>query len=363
MARRKRQSSTFNLSFLDIMSCGFGAVVLVFLIIDHSLEVEIRTVNAEALSEVELLEEDIREGEEGLVRLRNALDEADLDIVEADGRARRITEELDEYEALIASIEESGVSDSDAVAKIQAEMKQLKEEIKLLEEASQAAAGRSAREFVGDGNRQYLTGLNMGGRRIAILVDTSASMLANELVNVIRLRNMDPELQKQAGKWTRTLDTVDWLIAQLPTNAQFQVISFNNTAQPVITGTGNTWLKVADTERLEEISVRLREQTPQGGTNLHNAFTKLSELPSPPDNIFILTDGLPTQGPISSQRKFITGPERKKLFEQAIRFLPKGVPVNTILFPMVGDPYAAWAFWRLAGETRGSMLSPASDWP
>ena len=199
MARRKRQSSTFNLSFLDIMSCGFGAVVLVFLIIDHSLEVEIRTVNAEVLSEVELLEEDIREGEAGLVRLRNALDEADLDIVEADGLARRITEELDEYEALIASIEESGVSDSDAIAKLQAEINQLEEEIRLLEEASEAEAGRSAREFVGEGNRQYLTGLNLGGRRIAIMVDTSASMLANQLVNVIRLRNMDPELQKQAG--------------------------------------------------------------------------------------------------------------------------------------------------------------------
>ena len=100
------------------MSCGFGAVVLVFLIIDHSLEVEIRTVNAEVLSELELLEEDIREGEAGLVRLRNALDDADLDIVEADGLAQRITEELDEYEALIASIEESGVSDSDAIAKL-----------------------------------------------------------------------------------------------------------------------------------------------------------------------------------------------------------------------------------------------------
>ena len=216
MARRKRQSSTFNLSFLDIMSCGFGAVVLVFLIIDHSLEVEIRTVNAEVLSEVELLEEDIREGEAGLVRLRNALDDVDLDIVEADGLARRITEELDEYEALIASIEESGVSDSDAIAKLQAEINQLEEEIRLLEEASEAEAGRSAREFVGEGNRQYLTGLNLGGRRIAIMVDTSASMLANQLVNVIRLRNMDPELQKQAGKWTRTLDTVDWLTAQLP---------------------------------------------------------------------------------------------------------------------------------------------------
>jgi hypothetical protein len=115
LARRKRQASTFNLSFLDIMSCGFGAVVLVFLIIDHSLEIEIQTVNAEVLAEVNLLDEDIREGEAGLVRLRNALDEADLEIVEADGLARRITEELDEYEALIASIEESGVSETDAV--------------------------------------------------------------------------------------------------------------------------------------------------------------------------------------------------------------------------------------------------------
>ena len=204
------------------MSCGFGAVVLVFLIIDHSLEIEIRTVNAEVLSEVALLEEDIREGEAGLVRLRNALSEADLDIVEADGRARRITEELDEYEALIASIEESGVSDSDAIAKLQAEINQLEEEIKLLEEAAEAEAGRSAREFVGEGNRQYLTGLNLGGRRIAIMVDTSASMLANQLINVIRLRNMDPEWQKQAGKWRRTLDTVDWLTAQLPVNSEFR---------------------------------------------------------------------------------------------------------------------------------------------
>jgi hypothetical protein len=64
VARRKRRFQTFNLSFLDIMSCGFGAVVLVFLIIDHSIEVESRELNVDLLSEVNMLEEDIREGEE-----------------------------------------------------------------------------------------------------------------------------------------------------------------------------------------------------------------------------------------------------------------------------------------------------------
>ena len=112
MVRRKRQATTFNLSFLDIMSCGFGAVILVFLIIDHSIEVQIESVNAEVLSEVDLLEEDIREGETGLVRLRNALDSIDLDIVEAQGRARVVTEELDRFEALLASLEESDVSET-----------------------------------------------------------------------------------------------------------------------------------------------------------------------------------------------------------------------------------------------------------
>ena len=317
MARRKRQASTFNLSFLDIMSCGFGAVVLVFLIIDHSLEIEIQTVNAEVLAEVNLLDEDIREGEAGLVRLRNALDEADLEIVEADGLARRITEELDEYEALIASIEESGVSETDAVNKLKAEINQLEEKIRLLQEAAEAEAGRSAREFVGEGNRQYLTGLNLGGDRIIILVDTSASMLANQLINVIRLRSMDEALQKQAGKWTRTLDTVDWLTAQLPVNAQFQVMTFNTEAAPVLPGTQTQWLEVADTPKLEAISAALRERVPAGGTSLYNAFEALRALPTPPDNIFLLTDGLPTQAERPPRGSKVSGNQRLKFFRDA----------------------------------------------
>ena len=42
---------------------------------------------------------------------------------------------------------------------------------------------------------------------------------------------------------------------------------------------------------------------------------------------------------------------------------PRGVPVNTILFPMEGAPMAASAYWKLAMATRGSYLAPASDWP
>jgi len=64
---RKRVFTTFNLSFLDIMSCGFGAVILVFLIIDHSIEQQSQQLNKDLLAEVNLLDEDIVNGEQNLV--------------------------------------------------------------------------------------------------------------------------------------------------------------------------------------------------------------------------------------------------------------------------------------------------------
>jgi hypothetical protein len=195
------------------------------------------------------------------------------------------------------------------------------------------------------------------------MVDTSASMLANQLINVIRLRNMDPEWQKQAGKWRRTLDTVDWLTAQLPVNSEFQVIIFNTEAKPLLEGTEGQWLEVADTPKLEAISEALREQLPSGGTSLHNAFSALAALPSPPDNIFLLTDGLPTQGARAPRGSRVDGNERLKLFREAIRQLPSGVPINTILFPMEGDPMAASEYWQLARASNGSFMSPSTDWP
>ncbi|HET7131661.1 MAG TPA: VWA domain-containing protein, partial [Gammaproteobacteria bacterium] len=59
----------------------------------------------------------------------------------------------------------------------------------------------------------------------------------------------------------------------------------------------------------------------------------------------------------------VSGRERLDHFQRAVRELPVGVPVNTILFAMEGDPKAAPAFWMLALRTGGSMLAPADDWP
>ena len=363
MVRRKRGFTTFNLSFLDIMSCGFGAVVLVFLIIDHSIEVESKELNRDLLSEVRLLEEDVTDGEEGLVRLRNTLSDVDLRMVEAQGRATRIIDEMSQYEALIEDLRRDGYTDSADVEELKAEILSLEEEVKKLRQASEDDSGNSARTFIGEGNRQYLTGLNLGGRHIAILVDVSSSMLADRLVNVIRLRNMGQDIQRQAEKWTRALNTVDWLTAQLPVGSNYQVITFNTAANPALVGTAGKWLEVADQVQLEKVTAALRDITPAGGTSLENAFLALQRLSPTPDNIFLITDGLPTQGTKPPRGTTISGRDRQRLYRDAIKQLPQNVPVNVILAPMEGDPMAASEFWQLAQVSRGSFMSPSRDWP
>ena len=212
MARQKRNFTVFSLSFLDVMSCGFGAVILIFLIIDHSIEVESQELNRDLLSEVNLLEEDITDGRKDLVRVRNTNSDVDLQMVEAQGRATRITEELDNFEALIKALQRDGFTERADIESLKAEILSLEEEVEKLR-LSEEDSGRSARSFIGEGNRQYLTGLNLGGRNIVILLDVSSSMLAEKLVNIIRLRNMNEDIQRRADKWSRALNTVDWLTA------------------------------------------------------------------------------------------------------------------------------------------------------
>jgi hypothetical protein len=59
----------------------------------------------------------------------------------------------------------------------------------------------------------------------------------------------------------------------------------------------------------------------------------------------------------------VSGKERARFFEEAIRKLPRNVRINTILMPMEGDPRAASAYWQLARATGGSYMNPSLDWP
>jgi len=363
--RRQRTLSPFNLSFLDIMFCGFGAVVLLVMLINGDMLGARFEHIADLKGEVNRLESEVKDGKDHLVQLKNSLLRTDEEIVEASGRSIIVRNSIKQTKKELADMRAVSLADRDHLNKLQADLKNIDTESRRLkgEQQAEQQRGEQVRKFIGQGDRQYLTGLRLGGKRVLLLVDVSASMLDETIVNVIIRRNLDKEVQRSSPKWQRVLKTVDWLLANLPAESSLQIYTFNTTARPVLDDLKGKWIKATDSKSVNRMIAALRQKIPRGGTSLYNGFAAVRSMVTKPDNILLLTDGLPTMGKKKAIKTTVSGEERIKHFNSAATVLPQSIPVNTILFPMEGDPLAAASFWQLAIQSGGSFLTPARDWP
>ncbi len=366
MARKRRRSNEiFSMSFLDCMSCGFGAVILFFMIINSHVNATTENENAELMAETNRLEIEVLEGRKNLALKRNTLQRLETEKEDADSRIAQIIALIRELQAELDKYDDQTLAKIERVEKLQSDIKSLEEEVRRLMaiKAEQDAAGEQIRTFKGEGDRQYLTGLKLGGERTLILVDRSASMLSDRLVNVLIRRNLPEDEQRRSRKWLQAVQTVDWLTSQFRPDDQYQIYMFNNVAEPVIRGTEGVWLKAGDGTQLSEAVRVLRRTTPKNGTNMHGAFAVVKSLSPRPDNIILLVDGMPTMEAATTDKERVGAIERQNIFARSTRELPSGIPVNIMLFPMEGDFDAPISFWSLALATNGSFLTISRDWP
>lgn len=365
MARKRRETQIIGMSFLDVMSCGLGAVILFFMIINAQVKETSDTFNSELMGETTRLEYEVLEGRKNMVLARNTMEQLEDEKVRAEGQIAQIIALLEQLRAELSKYDKDTIAKIERIEKLQADIEALeKEKERLLALAAERESeGTKVREFKGVGDRQYLTGLRVGGRHVLVLVDNSASMLDSKLVNIIRRRNMEIGDKLRAVKWRQAVASVDWLTTQLSPDAQFQIYMFNTEAWPAVKGSDGVWLDVADGNQIEEAIRTLRRSPPQNGTNMHAAYRVIRQLTPKPDNVILITDGLPTMKEATTSRTTISGADRFALHFQAVREIPSGVPINTLLFPMEGDYDAAVAYWALADTTSGSFVSVSRDWP
>jgi hypothetical protein len=205
------------MSFLDTICCAFGAVILLYMIINASAGRGFQDATQDQRAEVDLLEEKVLEGYQNLVVLRNALEKTDEEIP-PEGLEARILEETEKLKQQLADADKDTLSKRESIERLKQDLKSLEESNRRLEGGtkSEGEPGTRIKGFKGTGDRQYLTGLRLGGSHILVLVDASASMLDETVVNVIRLRNMSEAKRLSADKWRRTVRTVDWITSQLP---------------------------------------------------------------------------------------------------------------------------------------------------
>jgi hypothetical protein len=362
---KKRTVTVFSISFIDCITCGLGAMLLLFVIVNARSLASRNEVTSDLRGEVDRIEQEVLQGKKDLVQARNTLEQTREELVKTEGLSRRAIETITQRQTELASYDNDTLASKEHINRLKADLTAKEEALKRLEGGSTSREdhGAQIRQFPGDGDRQYLTGLKMGGQRIFILVDTSASMLDDTIVGIIRRRNVSDAEKRNAAKWRHAVKSIDWLTTQLPLTGSYQVYRFNETAVPVLEGTAGKWLDGNNALQLNEIVNRLQLMVPQQGTSLTNAIAAVRAMSPPPDNIFLLTDGLPTMGRDKPWGKKVSGDKRLALFDEATRLLPPQVPVNIILYHMEGDPAAASAYWRLAMQTGGSFFSPSRDWP
>jgi hypothetical protein len=131
---------------------------------------------------------------------------------------------------------------------------------------------------------------------------------------------------------------------------------------------------VSDSGALQQLQQSLGQLTPQGGTNLEQALKLIQQDAPTITDLYIITDGLPTQGSTSGLSQWrqcgsffgrsntISGECRETLFAQAIKQAPR-ITTNIILLPLEGDPKAAYNYWLWSQVNGGTVLAPTEDWP
>lgn len=365
MAKQKRKPTVFSLSFLDIMSCGFGAVVLLFMIINHATKESSAKTNVDYVSEVNLMDKRVELAQRNLFEIRNTIEDVEEKNRQANGQVQQIVQVLEEKQTELANLNETTLAQREAIEKLKTDIKSLDESTRRLQGSQEQSddQGDDLRRITGAGDRLYLTGLKLGGKRVLFLLDSSASMLDETIVNVIRRRNMSDAEKRKSIKWRRALGSVDWLVAKLPKDIEFQIYTFNQIAQPTHAASAGKWLSTSNPTEVNAAISAMNQVVPGKGTSLFRAFEVAKKMSPPPDNIYLLTDGLPTMGENLPLLKTASPNARMKHYRKALTSLSAGITVNIILFPMEGDPNAAHLYWQLAQVTDGSFISPARDWP
>lgn len=352
IAAKRRETEVFSLAFLDCICCGFGAVILVF-ILTLSQKTSIDKADLEAArNRLQSLQRDSSQTQQDLDRIAQILAAAQLEL--QDINAKNTQDQLkltDRQRELLLMLQQTGAM-KDALATLLGEKKLLPTE------------DHAPVPIPNIDRRQYLTGVKLQGDFIVFLVRASGSML-DETIELAAGRLEDSDTKKrEAPKWQRVISALEWMLASLGPDTHFQILFFNEETTPILPNRLDEWFSTKDRKAIGEMMTRLHSIVPQGGANLERAFTSVRFLPRLPDSIILFTDGLPTKSDSLPYEGDVGEEQRIRFFEIATKQLPPRIPVSTILFPLLtGDPGAPGLYWELANATRGALVSPSKSWP
>lgn len=121
MARRKTE--VFSLSFLDCITCAFGSVVLVYVLINAKGGLRQMATSRASHAEATQLENKVLQGYQDLVVLRNSLEQTDEDRVRMEGLAPHVLSEIEQTKLQLADSDKETLAKREAIEQLKTDLK------------------------------------------------------------------------------------------------------------------------------------------------------------------------------------------------------------------------------------------------
>lgn len=181
MKLRKKEFDIFNLSFLDVISCGFGAVVMLVLISKSSDDVSVAG------------KDEVRDLLNTIITIENTISDVDTSIEEKKSKAEKIAKEIQRLESATAQIENKIQQEQDKKTSLTDDVQGLALVQSTLKQASLSSTKK--KNTVRD---DEVGGIPVDSDYAIFIVDTSGSMqqiwnrVSSEIINVL---NIHPEVK------------------------------------------------------------------------------------------------------------------------------------------------------------------------
>ncbi len=352
MRLKRRSEDGFNMSFLDVMACGLGAIILIFILVDF------HAYQPEPTEESNKLQQELNAAARQREQLQKSIDEIN----------EKIAMESSTQQESRSSQADTSSTQSKLLQQVSTELAVVADLEKQLAAIASLPVPDANVQLSGSGQQNYITGLKVEGREIGILLDKSASMMGDNLLEILRFMALPDNQKITQPKWQRTRRTAQWLLARAPQNAKVTLVAFSEDAIML----GNRPASSPQVSDSMNAIVRdIGKLVPSGGTNLQIGIQKLREVHPNVTDVYIITDGLPTLGDglgarcrgLLTSRKTISSQCRQELLLETVKRAGQGLRVNVILLPLEGDPYASAMYWSWTQVTGGTFLAPAAEWP
>ncbi|MGD8717042.1 MAG: hypothetical protein PVG70_20980, partial [Desulfobacterales bacterium] len=99
---KRRKLNIFSLSFLDIITCGLGAIILLFVLINAKSAAQRESMTTDFRAEVSRLELEVLNGKKNLIVARNSLEKTSAELIRTQGLSRKVIEILKQKKVELA---------------------------------------------------------------------------------------------------------------------------------------------------------------------------------------------------------------------------------------------------------------------